>query len=155
MRSSVGFTMWLQLVNYCMCLPFALLFQYYSHQREKGILVQMIYIHLWYIGNLRGANQWYSSVCFPLTPRKSAFFCMAIICSGDTSSSFRHYCANHWLTQIETGLKTGIESLVAKNVHPLAIAVMLTQGTVCWEFIRVITLILLNGVLIMYGLLIL
>lgn len=122
---------------------------------EKGVLVQMIYIHLSYIGNLWGANEWYSSLCFPLNFRKICLFCMAIISSGDTSSSLRHYCANHWLARMDVGLKTWIECLVVKNVHPLAVAVMLTQGTVCWEFISMIARVLPIGMFIMYGILML
>lgn len=58
-----------------------------------GGVVWMIYIHLWYIGNLRGANQWYSLLCFPLNSRRIRHFCMAIIGGGDTSSSFRCPCS--------------------------------------------------------------
>lgn len=81
-----------------LCAPVSML-QSLEGERGKDDLHTLI-------GNLWGANQWYSSLCFPLwIPKKLSFFCMAIIRISDTFSRFRHYCANHWLTWMDVGLK--------------------------------------------------
>lgn len=73
MRSSEDPVMWLGPVMWAEPLP---VFSLYAGRRvTRGCdCIRMIYIHLWYIGNLWGRNQRNSLLCFPLNGKESVIF---------------------------------------------------------------------------------